>query len=95
MKWMIYYMTRFDEIKELLLLQINKFIDLDTEIKLEDKVIEDLNIDSISFMFIIAELEKELKIELLGSIFIRDKEDFTIYELVIIIEGLYAERIKI
>lgn len=47
-------MTRFDEIKELLLLQINKFIDLDTEIKLEDKVIEDLNIDSISFMFIIA-----------------------------------------
>ncbi len=88
-------MTRFDEIKELLLLQINKFIDLDTEIKLEDKVIEDLNIDSISFMFIIAELEKELKIELLGSIFIRDKEDFTIYELVIIIEGLYAERIKI
>lgn len=88
-------MTRFDEIKELLLLQINKFIDLDTEIKLGDKVIEDLNIDSISFMFIIAELEKELKIELLGSIFIRDKEDFTIYELVIIIEGLYAERIKI
>lgn len=88
-------MTRFDEIKELLLLQINKFIDLDTEIKLEDKVIEDLNIDSISFMFIIAELEKELKMELLGSIFIRDKEDFTIYELVIIIEGLYAERIKI
>lgn len=65
------------------------------KLTLEDKVIEDLNIDSISFMFIIAELEKELKIELLGSIFIRDKEDFTIYELVIIIEGLYAERIKI